>query len=71
MVILPFSLNCLEDISSLKLNNLPSELSSEQTKQLIFKTMKSVTSKAVPPLPIECNDPEAIKLRSQINDIEK
>lgn len=69
MVILPFSLNCLQDISSLKLNNLPSELSSESTKQLICKTMKNVTSKPVPPLSIECNDVEAMKLKSQITDI--
>lgn len=33
--------------------------------------MKSVTSKTVPPLSIECNDPLAIKLRNQIEDIEK
>jgi hypothetical protein len=71
MVILPFSLNCLQDISSLKLNNLPAELSSESTKQMVLKTMKSITAKNIPPLPIECNDPEAIKLRAQINDIEK
>lgn len=71
MAILPFSLSCLQEISSLKLNNLPSELSSESTKQLVLKTMKSVTSKIIPSLPIECNDPDAIKLRNQLDDIEK
>jgi len=67
MVILPFTLNCVHEISSLKLNNLPSDLSSEHTKELIFKTMSNVTSKAVPALPIESNDPEAIKLKALIN----
>jgi hypothetical protein len=57
MVILSFNLNCVHEITSLKLNNLPSDLSSESTKQMIFKTMKTLVSKKISQLPIECNDP--------------
>lgn len=71
MVILPFTLNCIQEISSLKLNNLPTDLSSEHTKELIFKTMLNVTAKTVPVLPIESNDPEAIKLKALINESQK
>lgn len=37
---------------------------------MIFKTMKNLVSKKITYLPIECNDPEAIKLKGQIDDIE-
>ena len=57
MVIIPFTLNCLQEISSLKLNNLPAELTSENSKKMILKTMKNIVSKPVPQLPIESNDP--------------
>lgn len=70
MVIIPFSLTCLQEISSLKLNNLPAELSSESTKKLILKTLKNIVSKPVPQLPIESNDPEAIKLKTIVEELQ-
>ena len=66
MVIIPFTLNCLQEISSLKLNNLPAELTSENSKKMILKTMKNIVSKSVPQLPIESNDPEALKIKTLI-----
>ena len=44
-MILSFNLSCILQISSLKISNMPTDLTSAANKQQLVKTMASVTGK--------------------------
>jgi len=52
MVILTFALSCIFEITTLKISNLPNDLTSDSAKNLIIKTMKNLSNKKLSVLPI-------------------
>lgn len=50
MSILQFSLSCVHEVLSLKISNLPSDLQSAATKNLVKKTLSSVSAQIQPPV---------------------
>lgn len=57
LVVLTFSLNCILEVASLKISNMPNDLNTDASKNLIIKTMQNVTSKKVSILPLDSNEP--------------
>ena len=65
-MVLSFNLGCILQISSLKISNMPTDLTSTANKQQLIKTMSGVTAKEIPLLALECSEPEAHRLRDKI-----
>jgi hypothetical protein len=58
-------------VASLKISNMPNDLNTDASKNLIIKTMQSVTSKKVTMLPLDSNEPEAVSLKLKISKVEE
>lgn len=71
LVVLTFTLNCILEVSSLKISNMPNDLSSEASKNLILKTLQNITSKKVTSMPLDSNEPEAASLKLKIQKAEE
>lgn len=70
-MVLTFSLNCILEVASLKISNLPNDLNTEAAKSLILKTMQNVTSKKIATLPLDSNEPEAVTLKLKVGKAEE
>ena len=59
LVVLPFSLSCVHEISTLKISNLPSELGDENSKSLILRTLIGLAggNNKIPVITINSNNP--------------
>ena len=71
IVVIPFALSCIYEITTFKISNLPSDLTSTNSKSLVLKTLTGIiANKTIPLISISSTNPEVIQLKKLIKQCE-
>lgn len=71
MVVLTFILNCIHEITALKVSQMPSDLTLDESKRALKATMLELSKKKFQLINIPCSRPEATEFRRIIDTVEQ
>lgn len=71
MAVLTFLLSCIHQLTVLKINQMPADLTQDESKKLLKTTMVELMKKKFQVLNIPCNKPEAAEFKKTVDLIEQ
>lgn len=66
MAVLAFSMDCIWEITSIKISEMPTDLTANTSKNLLHDTLKELLKRKLQTIQIKSSKPEVKDLRSKV-----